>query len=124
IMRQHSLHGLPGSRKAFRRKANMATAADLVERNFMPAGPDRLWVADIERPRRGRTERRCKAFSAWLSQQPGEAGGSLTRRTPGRVDSSPDNDGTCRHGQTVRVRQARRDGVREKSASERSSSEF
>ena len=30
--------------------------------------------------------------------------------------SSPDNDGTGRHCQTTRVRQARREGVREKSA--------
>lgn len=30
------------------------------------------------------------------------------------MGSSPDNDGTGRHYQTVRVRQARRDGVREK----------
>ena len=45
-----------------------------------------------------------------------EAGGSLTRETPGRVASSPDNDGTGRHCQTVRARQARRDGVREEPA--------
>ena len=47
IMRQHGLHGLPGSRKAFRRKANMATAADLVERRFDRPAPDQLWVTDI-----------------------------------------------------------------------------
>ena len=33
-----------------------------------------------------------------------------------RVGSSPDNDGTDRHCQTVRVRQARREGVREEPA--------
>ena len=38
--------------------------------------------------------RRCKTFSAVLSQQGGEAGGSLIREMPGRADSSPDNDGT------------------------------
>jgi hypothetical protein len=51
-----------------------------------------------------------------------EAGGSLPRRD-GRVwvASSPDNDGTGQHCQMVRVRQARREGVREKPAVERSS---
>ncbi len=38
-----------------------------------------------------------------------------------RVDSSPDNDGTGQHCQMVWVRQARREGVREKPVSERSS---
>jgi hypothetical protein len=38
-----------------------------------------------------------------------------------RVDSSPDNDGTGQHCQMVRVRQARRKGVREKPAAERPS---
>jgi putative transposase len=53
IMRQHGLHGLPGSRKAFRRKANMATAADLVERRFDRPAPDQRWVTDItEHPTR------------------------------------------------------------------------
>jgi len=37
------------------------------------------------------------------------------------VASSPDNDGTGQHCQMVWVRQARREGVREKPASERSS---
>jgi putative transposase len=53
IMCLHGLHGLPGSRKAFRRKANMATAADLVERRFDRPAPDQLWVTDItEHPTR------------------------------------------------------------------------
>jgi hypothetical protein len=46
-----------------------------------------------------------------LSQQAGEAGGSLTLEAQGRVGSSPDNDGTDRHRQTIRVRQARRRGT-------------
>jgi hypothetical protein len=37
------------------------------------------------------------------------------------VDSSPDNDGTGQHCQMVRVRQARRKGVREEPAAERPS---
>src|SRR5262249_7307586 len=36
-----------------------------------------------------------------------EAGGSLIRGAPVRVGSSPDNAGTCRYCQTVRVRLAR-----------------
>jgi hypothetical protein len=42
---------------------------------------------------------------------PVEAGGSLTRGTPGRVGSSPVNGGTCRYYQTARVRLARSEGV-------------
>lgn len=57
------------------------------------------------------------------SQRPDEAEGSLTRETLVRVASSPDNDGTVRHCQTDRVRQARREGVREEPAAERLSRE-
>jgi putative transposase len=32
-----------------RRDPQAAPAPDLVERNFTPPGPDRLWVADLER---------------------------------------------------------------------------
>ena len=39
------------------------------------------------------------------------------------MGSSPDNAGTCQHRQMVRVRQARREGVREEPASERLSRE-
>ena len=46
-----------------------------------------------------------------LSQQVGEAEGSLILETQGRAGSSPDNDGTGRHYQTARVRQARRKGA-------------
>jgi hypothetical protein len=42
-----------------------------------------------------------------LSQQRGEAGGSLTREAPERAASSPDNDETYRYCQTVRARLAR-----------------
>ncbi len=50
--------------------------------------------------------------AADLSQQVGEAEGSLTPETRGSGGSSPDNDGTGRHRQTARVRQARRRGAR------------
>ena len=53
IMRLNGLHGLPGSRKPFRSKANIATTADLVERRFDRPAPDQLWVTDItEHPTR------------------------------------------------------------------------
>ncbi len=48
--------------------------------------------------------------------RPPEAGGSLTVEVHGRVGSRPDNAGTVRHRQTGRVRQARREGVREEPA--------
>jgi hypothetical protein len=47
---------------------------------------------------------------------PAEAEGSLTRGTPGRAGSSPDNDGTVWDCQTGRARLARREGVREEPA--------
>jgi transposase len=81
--------------------------------------PGSIWIYDIERHEAPATERRCKTFSARLSQQPGEAGGSPTWETPGRAASSPDNDGTRRHDRTARVRLARREGVREEPAAER-----
>jgi putative transposase len=53
IMRIQGLHGLPGARKTFRRRANIATTADLVERRFDRPAPDQLWVTDItEHPTR------------------------------------------------------------------------
>ena len=49
--------------------------------------------------------------SAGLSQQPGEAGGSLTPEMRGRAGSSRDNDGAGWHYQTARARLARWIGV-------------
>ncbi len=46
-----------------------------------------------------------------MSQHPSEAEGSLTEEVLGRAGSSPDNDGTDWHYQTVRVRLARQRGV-------------
>jgi hypothetical protein len=45
------------------------------------------------------------------SQRVVEAGGSLALEAQGAGGSGPDNDGTGRHRQTARVRQARREGV-------------
>ena len=53
----------------------------------------------------------CETRPAGLSQQAGEAGGSLTLEVQGRAGSSLDNAGMVRNRQTVRVRQARREGV-------------
>jgi hypothetical protein len=53
----------------------------------------------------------CEARRSGLSQRSGEAEGSLTPEVWGRAGSSPDNDGTGRHRQTARVRQARQTGV-------------
>jgi transposase InsO family protein len=53
LKQAQGLYELPGSGKTFRRTANMATAADLVERRFARQAPDQLWVADItEHPSR------------------------------------------------------------------------
>lgn len=59
------------------------------------------------------TEWRRKAATTVLSQQGREAEDSRTREMPGTVESSPDNAGTFWNCQTGRVRQARREGVRE-----------
>jgi transposase InsO family protein len=99
IMRLQGLHGLPGSRKTIRGKATMATAADLVERQFARPAPDQLWVTDItEHPtREGKVyccvvldvfSRRVVGWSSdgevwmlvWATEVPGAAG------HPGRSD--------------------------------------
>ena len=52
VMRRAGLQGLSG-RPAWRRVPNLATAADLVDRQFTRDEPNRLWVTDItEHPTR------------------------------------------------------------------------
>ena len=53
LMREHGLQGVHRRRRggSTRRDPTATPAPDLVERNFMPAGPDRLWVADITQQR-------------------------------------------------------------------------
>lgn len=46
VMRQAGIAGLSG-RPTYRRVPNLATAADLVDRQFTRTDPDRLWVTDI-----------------------------------------------------------------------------
>jgi retron-type reverse transcriptase len=58
-----------------------------------------------------------RAPPAGCRSRPLEAGGSPTVEVRGRVGSRPDNDGTGRNHQTARVRQARREGVREEPVS-------
>ena len=45
-MRRAGLQGISG-RARFRRIPNVATASDLVDRQFQRSEPDRLWVTDI-----------------------------------------------------------------------------
>ena len=91
--------GRPRRRAGVHRVPEGDLAPDLVQQPRAPRGA-------VE------SERRWKTSTVGLSQQPGEAEGSLIRETPGEGGSSPDNDGTGRHCQTARVRQARRRGVR------------
>ena len=51
LLRDHGLQGIHRRRRhgTTRRDPQASPASDLVERSFTPAGPDRLWVADIER---------------------------------------------------------------------------
>jgi putative transposase len=48
VMRRLGLAGLPGRRKN-RIAPNVATAEDLVNRDFARTQPNRLWLTDIER---------------------------------------------------------------------------
>jgi len=66
---------------------------------------------------------RWETFTPGPSQRSGEAGGSLIRETPGRVDSGPDNDEAGQYCQMTRARLARRRGVREEPAAESPSRE-
>jgi putative transposase len=56
-MREHGLQGVHRRRHGglTRRDPHAVPALDLVERDFTPAGPDRLWVADVtqQRPDQG-----------------------------------------------------------------------
>jgi putative transposase len=53
LMREHGLQGVHRRRRhgTTRRDPHAAPAPDLVARDFTPAGPDRLWVADITQQR-------------------------------------------------------------------------
>jgi putative transposase len=53
LMREHGLQGVHRRRRGglTRRDPHAVPAPDLVERDFTPAGPDRLWVADVTQQR-------------------------------------------------------------------------
>jgi len=56
LLREHGLQGVHRRRRhgTTRRDPQAAPAPDLVERDFTPAGLDRLWVADITQQRTGK----------------------------------------------------------------------
>ena len=82
-----------------------------------PTHRNQVWQLDFERHEAPLHRAEWKDSAAGPSQRAGEAEGSPTVGTDGRVDSSPDNDGTAQHCQMGRVRQARWEGVREEPAS-------
>jgi putative transposase len=53
LMREHGLQGVHRRRRGglTRHDPHAVPAPDLVERDFTPAGPDRLWVADVTQQR-------------------------------------------------------------------------
>jgi putative transposase len=55
LMREHGLQGIHRRRRhgTTRRDPQASPASDLVERDFKPTGPNRLWVADITQQRTG-----------------------------------------------------------------------
>ena len=77
-MRRAGLQGISG-RPRFRRIPNVATASDLVDRQFQRSEPDRLWVADITKHR----TREGKVYCAVVLDV-------FSRRVVGwSIDSSP-----------------------------------
>jgi putative transposase len=53
LMRELGIQGLPGPKKGHRNMVNMATAEDLVQRQFHALRPNALWLTDItEHPTR------------------------------------------------------------------------
>jgi putative transposase len=55
LLREHGLQGVHRRRRhgTTRRDPQASPASDLVERDFTPTGPNRLWVADITQQRTG-----------------------------------------------------------------------
>jgi putative transposase len=47
LMRSQQLVGVHARRRGRRGRPDTAPAPDLVQRNFNPTGPDRLWAADV-----------------------------------------------------------------------------
>jgi putative transposase len=47
IMRELGIKGLPGPKKGSKNLKNIATCEDLVQRSFVAARPNELWLTDI-----------------------------------------------------------------------------
>jgi transposase InsO family protein len=47
LMKRLEIHGLPGPRKFVRSHTNEATSTDLLDRSFVAAGPNEIWLTDI-----------------------------------------------------------------------------
>jgi putative transposase len=79
LMHRAGLQGLPGNRRRKRRPVSVATAADLVDRDFTRHQPDQLWVTDITEHR----TREGKVYCAVVLD-------TFSRRVVGwSIDSSP-----------------------------------
>jgi hypothetical protein len=124
LMRAEGLRGASRAKRRFTTHPDPAVprAPDLVQRDFTATRPEPQVGRRLRAPRGAlqpcggeRTPPRARRSGRV------EAEGSLIPGTGVRVDSSPDNDGTGQHCQMVRVRQARRKGVREEPAAERPS---
>ena len=124
-MRLAGIAGVTRRKTTYRRHRRVGeVSADLVDRQFSPTEPDRLWLADIERHEAFSNRAVVKGHPPRARRSEHvEGGGSLNPGTGGRVDSSPDNDGTGQYCQMVWVRQVRQKGIREEPASERFSRE-
>ena len=99
--------------------AGHRTDPDGVERQVQADATDRIRVAEIERH-----EALLNLAVVRDNRHRSVAAGRSELRAPdpgdtGEAGSSPDNDGTRQHCQMVRVRQARRKGVRKEPAAER-----
>ncbi|MEV4536237.1 IS3 family transposase [Asanoa sp. NPDC049518] len=125
LMRAAGLEGVYRRRRrgCTIRDPHARPSADLVQRRFTADGPDRLWVTDIERHEAFCNRRWWEATAAGLSQQAGEAEGSSAPGMRGLGGSGPDNDEAGQYCQMARARLARRRGIREEPAAERSSRE-
>ena len=97
LMRQARIQGIHRRRKVSTTRQNpeRAAAPDLVCRQFTAPGPDRLWVADIER-HEAFVNRAVVGGHRLVLVAAGtvKLRAARTSGTEGRVGSSPDNDGT------------------------------
>ncbi|MHB1539127.1 MAG: helix-turn-helix domain-containing protein [Solirubrobacteraceae bacterium] len=99
--------------------------ADKVYGRFEAVLRNELWTGDGERHEALRNHAVMKGHRGqFVAADWSKLGAAYPPERAEWVASSPDNDGTGQYCQMVRVRLARREGVREKPAAERLSSEF